>query len=528
MFELGQPLHAFDARPARARRERQDRASACAARARASTLTTLDGQERTLTADTLLITDPSGPDRARRRHGRRVDRGPRRDRQHPARVGVLRPGVDLAHEPPPRAVLGGVVALREGRRPRGVRRGARSRRRAHGRALRRRGGARCRRRLSRARVARELTLRIDAPERDPRRRHLAGRGRGDPRRASAARSPSDGDVARRHRPDVPARPRARDRPDRRGPAHLRDGARSRSTLPAVRGRLGELTREQRWRERIGATMRASGLNETMTYSFADPADLERMRDDARGRRGLLRAAQPDVRPSRPSCAARCCRVCCVPSRTTSAAVCPTCTSTRSAARFARRPGRKQPKERAVLAGVLAGAWHRPAWNEPAVAARLLRRQGRRSRRSRASSGLERFKVRAAELPCLQPGRTAEVLVGGEVVGWLGEVHPLVLDGFEAEAPVDAFELALAPLVRGAADVKPFVGRPALPGGRARRRARGARGRHRRADRAGDRRRRAASCSSPCGCSTSIAARAWRRGQEVAWRSSLRTAPPTAR
>ena len=60
MFELGQPLHAFDADllakdASGAHRDR------CAPAAAGEKLTTLDGQERTLTADTLLITDPSGP-----------------------------------------------------------------------------------------------------------------------------------------------------------------------------------------------------------------------------------------------------------------------------------------------------------------------------------------------------------------------------------------------------------------------------------------------------------------------------------
>ena len=54
-----------------------------------------------------------------------------------------------------------------------------------------------------------------------------------------------------------------------------------------------------------------------------------------------------------------------------------------------------------------------------------------------------MKVRAAELRHLQPGRSAEVLLGGQVVGWLGEVHPAVLEAFEAEGPVTAFELDLA-------------------------------------------------------------------------------------
>ena len=104
---------------------------------------------------------------------------------------------------------------------------------------------------------------------------------------------------------------------------------------------------------------------------------------------------------------------------------------------------------------------RPAWNKPSVPLGFFDGKGVLEVLAR-ELGLKRFKVRAAELPCLQPGRSAEVLVGGEVVGWLGEVHPLVLDAFEAEAPVTAFELALAPLMRGAADAKPFTDVPRFP------------------------------------------------------------------
>ena len=38
----------------------------------------------------------------------------------------------------------------------------------------------------------------------------------------------------------------------------------------------------------------------------------------------------------------------------------------------------------------------------------------------------------------------------------------MLDAFEADAPVTAFELALAPLVRGASDAKPFTDVPRFP------------------------------------------------------------------
>jgi phenylalanyl-tRNA synthetase beta chain len=232
------------------------------------------------------------------------------------------------------------------------------------------------------------------------------------------------------------------------------------TLPSGAGRLGELTREQRLRERIGATMRATGLNETMTYSFADPADTERLRDvldegevycellnpmsaeQAVLRRmilpGLLRSVSYNQRRGVPDVHLY-----------------------EIGSTFRMAPGRKQPKERGVLAGVLAGAWHRTEWNEPAEALGLFDGKGIIETLAR-ELGLKRFKVRAAERPFLQPGRAAEILVGGEVIGWLGEIHPLVLDSFEADGPVTAFELALAPLVRGAADAKPFTDVPRFP------------------------------------------------------------------
>jgi len=233
-----------------------------------------------------------------------------------------------------------------------------------------------------------------------------------------------------------------------------------STLPSGAGRLGALTREQRLRERIGANLRASGLNETMTYSFGDPDDTARLRDElpegevycellnpmsaeqAVLRRtilpGLLRSVSANQRRGVQDVHLY-----------------------EIGSTFTMSPGRKQPKERGAVAGVLAGAWHRPLWNEAAEPLGFFDGKGILETLAR-ELGIRRFKVRAAELPFLQPGRAAEVLVGGEVVGWLGEVHPLVLDAFDAEAPVTAFELSLAPLMRAAVDTKPFTDVPRFP------------------------------------------------------------------
>ena len=77
-----------------------------------------------------------------------------------------------------------------------------------------------------------------------------------------------------------------------------------------------------------------------------------------------------------------------------------------------------------MAGLLAGAWHRPAWNEVARPLEFFDGKGVVEELAR-DLGLKRLKLRAAELPHLQPGRSAEVVLGGTDIGWLGEVHPAV-------------------------------------------------------------------------------------------------------
>jgi phenylalanyl-tRNA synthetase beta chain len=225
-------------------------------------------------------------------------------------------------------------------------------------------------------------------------------------------------------------------------------------------RIGELTRTQRWRERIGATLRAAGLNETMTYSFADPGDVERMRDcldegevacellnpmsveQSILRRsllpGLLRSVSYNQRRGVPNIHLY-----------------------EIGSTFRTSEGRKQPKERSVVAGVLAGAWHPPAWNVPTTPLDFYDGKGILETLAR-ELGVDKLRFRAAELPYLQPGRSAEVVIGGNVIGWLGEVHPLVAASFEADAPVVAFELDLGSIVRAARDVKTFSDVPRYP------------------------------------------------------------------
>lgn len=234
-----------------------------------------------------------------------------------------------------------------------------------------------------------------------------------------------------------------------------------STLPGGRGRVGGLTVEQSRRERVGAALRGAGLNEAVTWAFADPADVDRtgwvfgpeerpvrLLNPMAGDQAVLRfSALPGL--------------------------------VRAVANNRHRgvadvhlyeigsvwwtaPGRKLPKERAVISGVLAGAWDRPSWNDDPAPLDLFDAKGVLESVVE-ELGVARFKVRAADLPWLQPGRSAEVLVGGDVVGWLGEVHPTVLDTYECPGPVAVFEVQLKPLLKAARDVRPFVDLPRLPG-----------------------------------------------------------------
>lgn len=54
------------------------------------------------------------------------------------------------------------------------------------------------------------------------------------------------------------------------------------TLPGGRERVGARTPEQETVRVINDALRASGMNETMTYSFAEPGDIERLRLPAEG------------------------------------------------------------------------------------------------------------------------------------------------------------------------------------------------------------------------------------------------------
>jgi phenylalanyl-tRNA synthetase beta chain len=66
-------------------------------------------------------------------------------------------------------------------------------------------------------------------------------------------------------------------------------------------------------------------------------------------------------------------------------------------------------------------------------------------------------------PFLHPGKSAVVaLVGGPEAGWVGEIHPLVVQAYDLKGPAAAAELDLAVLIQGAAEVLKFRDLLAFP------------------------------------------------------------------
>lgn len=236
-----------------------------------------------------------------------------------------------------------------------------------------------------------------------------------------------------------------------------------STLPAGRGRLGVRTPQQLVDAKLHATLSACGMNETMTYSFAAADDVEKLRMNEEG----LGEAAELINPM--NAEQSCMRRTIVAGLLRSVAY----NQSRGVSNiqlyeigtvFSAREGAAQPKERRKLAGVLAGAMGPVAWNNAPAAFDFFDGKGVLESIARELALPKvRFKALSAEeAPHLQPGRAAQMLSGGDVVGWVGEIHPLAADAFEAAAPVVAFELDMAVLERAARPARDYVDVPQFP------------------------------------------------------------------
>jgi phenylalanyl-tRNA synthetase beta chain len=261
-----------------------------------------------------------------------------------------------------------------------------------------------------------------------------------------------------------------------------------TTLPAVAGRLGGLSREQRLRRRAEDVLRDLGFDQVVGWSFTDPGEPGRLRipdGDPRANPVLLSnplseeqsAMRTTLLGSLLDVAARN-----LSRGTDRLAIFESGRAYLPGESAAVSDMRKQPQtpERVdaapqvdPLAGRFAGERAAPV-SEPHRLAGLVRSpQG--GIRSWRRAGLDQtgepvhegefFSLKAAvealgaqlgadlsfepaTQPFLHPGSAAAVSAAGVPAGWIGEVHPLVCRQWDLDAAV-AFEVDAAPLLAGA-------------------------------------------------------------------------------
>ncbi|MDR2035237.1 MAG: phenylalanine--tRNA ligase subunit beta [Coriobacteriales bacterium] len=229
-----------------------------------------------------------------------------------------------------------------------------------------------------------------------------------------------------------------------------------ASMPCGEGRIGSRTREQKIIDKIGATLRALGLNETMTYAFASEKDRELLGIPlAEGGEPVelinpLNSEQSQLRTT------------IIPGLLRSVAYnqshgVPNVQLYEMGGVFTTNPGRKQPKEKPLLAAVLTGAWNRQAWNESARPLDFFDAKGiiENLARELCIPALRFVALDSEQAPWLADGQAAEVRSGSVTLGWLGTIHPRSAAAFEATSPVLAFELEARPLLSVAAEVREF-------------------------------------------------------------------------
>jgi phenylalanyl-tRNA synthetase beta chain len=230
-----------------------------------------------------------------------------------------------------------------------------------------------------------------------------------------------------------------------------------TTLPAVAEKVGSLSREQQLRRRVEDGLRDLGFDQVVGWSFTDPGEAGRLRiPDGDPRADAVRLANPlseDQSAMRTTLLGSLLDV-----------------ASRNLAREADsvalfESGQVYLQLDAIgdgpLAGVFAGEQPAP-FAEPHRLAGLAvgplvekswRGGGEPADFFALKAALEALAAQlgvelgfeAAPEPFLHPGRSAAVEIAGVPVGWIGEVHPLVCREWDLHAAV-GFEIATAALV----------------------------------------------------------------------------------
>lgn len=232
------------------------------------------------------------------------------------------------------------------------------------------------------------------------------------------------------------------------------------TIPARKSGRGGLNRQQSERRRIEDLLEGAGLVQVVSYSFTDQKWPDMLRLGATDpRRKSVVIANPL------SADQSVMRTMLLPGLLAVAGRNVAVREERVAVFEQGRvylPGEQQLPQEPVRVGILvAGVWGGDSWLKSGVDNGFFLVKGLVER---LSAGLHApLRYSRAREPFLHPGRSASVQdVAGRYVGWLGEVHPLVVQACDLRGPVAAAELELEVLLAAAPQVVAFKDLLAYP------------------------------------------------------------------
>lgn len=121
--------------------------------------------------------------------------------------------------------------------------------------------------------------------------------------------------------------------------------------------------------------------------------------------------------------------------------------------FFKKTDHELPEEKEYVAGAITGLWESNPWQGEKKPVDFFVAKGIIEAIFEALGVLNAVEYRKATVPNMHPGRTAEVLLNGEVIGFVGQVHPTVQKDYDVKETY-VFELSFKALAE--AQVAPIA------------------------------------------------------------------------
>jgi phenylalanyl-tRNA synthetase beta chain len=220
-------------------------------------------------------------------------------------------------------------------------------------------------------------------------------------------------------------------------ARLDGLARLPATLPSRHGASGRLTPCQRLRRQALDALAAQGLHEIVGWSFVSPELATRLRLPESG---AIRLANPMSAEQSQLRTTLLGGLLDVAQRNRSRGAGALALFEAGAVYLPAQDG-ERPAEPHHVAALLSGPVRRSTWREPdPPRADFFAAKGVLG--AMLDTLRVPWSVAPGDEPFLHPGRAARILVAGEAIGWLGELHPQVAAGWDQSDPMAGFELDL--------------------------------------------------------------------------------------